>query len=66
VAVNGRLLSGENVKRHVGWDVFEIFGTAYSPVLERAVVLLVLWLIVLWMYRRKIFLRILTSWFIGA
>lgn len=48
----------ENVKRHVGRNVFEIFGAAYSPVMERAVVLLVLWLIVLWMYRRKIFLRI--------
>lgn len=48
----------ENVKRHVSRNVFEIFGTTYSPVLERAVVLLVLWLVVLWMYRRKIFLRI--------
>jgi heparan-alpha-glucosaminide N-acetyltransferase len=48
----------ENVKRHISQNVFEIFGEAYSPVLERAIVLLVLWLIVLWMYRRKIFLRI--------
>jgi len=48
----------ENCKRHLGRNIFEFFGTAYSPVLERAVVLLVLWLIVLWMYRRKIFLRI--------
>jgi len=48
----------ENAKRHISRDVFDIFGAAYSPVLERAVVLLVLWLIVLWMYHRKIFLRI--------
>ena len=48
----------ENTKRHISRDVFEIFGAAYSPVLERAIVLLVLWLVVLWMYRRKIFLRI--------
>jgi heparan-alpha-glucosaminide N-acetyltransferase len=48
----------ENVKRHISPHVFEVFGEAYSPVLERAIVLLVLWLIVLWMYRRKIFLRI--------
>ena len=48
----------ENVQRHIGRNVFESFGPEYSPVLERAVVLLVLWLVVLWMYRRKIFLRI--------
>ncbi|MBN2314662.1 MAG: hypothetical protein JXM79_12095 [Sedimentisphaerales bacterium] len=48
----------ENVQRHISRDVFDIFGEAYSPVMERAVVLLVLWLVVLWMYRRKIFLRI--------
>jgi heparan-alpha-glucosaminide N-acetyltransferase len=48
----------ENVKRHVGQNVFESFGPAYSPILERAAVLLVLWLVVLWMYRRRIFLRI--------
>jgi heparan-alpha-glucosaminide N-acetyltransferase len=48
----------ENVQRHIGRHVFESFGPEYSPVLERAIVLLVLWLVVLWMYRRKIFLRI--------
>lgn len=48
----------ENVQRHISRDIFAIFGEAYSPVMERAIVLLVLWLIVLWMYRRKIFLRI--------
>ena len=30
----------------------------YAPILERAAVLLALWLICLWMYRRKIFLKI--------
>ena len=48
----------ENCKRHLGRNIFEFFGTAYTPVLERAIVLVVLWLIVLWMYRRKIFLRV--------
>jgi len=47
-----------NVRRHLGPDVFESFGPAYAPMLQRLAVLLVLWLIVLWMYRRKIFLRI--------
>jgi heparan-alpha-glucosaminide N-acetyltransferase len=56
-----QLMSGfirENVKRHLGPHVFESFGTIYTPILERATVLLVFWLILLWMYRRKIFLRI--------
>jgi predicted acyltransferase len=48
----------DNVRRHVGREVFETLGPAYAPVLERAVVLLVLWLILLWMYRRRIFVRI--------
>ncbi len=48
----------ENVKRHIGPDVFGIFGGTYSTMLERAVVLIVLWLVMLWLYRRKIFLRI--------
>jgi heparan-alpha-glucosaminide N-acetyltransferase len=48
----------ENIQRHFGRNIFEVFGESYSPVLQRALVLLVLWLIILWMYRRKIFLRI--------
>ncbi len=47
-----------NIKRHSGQQIFESLGTAYAPMLERLGVLLVLWLILLWMYRRKIFLRI--------
>jgi heparan-alpha-glucosaminide N-acetyltransferase len=35
-----------------------VLGTLYKPLLEGAAVLLVLWLILLWMYRRRIFLRI--------
>jgi predicted acyltransferase len=31
---------------------------SFGPVIEAGVLLLVLWLICLWMYRRKIFLRI--------
>ena len=48
----------ENIQRHISRNIFEVFGEPYSPVLQRAIVLLVLWLIILWMYRRKIFLRI--------
>jgi len=56
-----QLMSGfirENLKRHFGAHLFESFGAIYAPILERASILLVFWLILLWMYRRKIVLRI--------
>ena len=48
----------ENFKRHLGAHIFESAGTIYAPILERSAVLLAFWLILLWMYRRKIVLRI--------
>jgi heparan-alpha-glucosaminide N-acetyltransferase len=48
----------DNLKRHLGPNVFESLGTLYTPILERALVLVVFWLILFWMYRRKIFLRV--------
>lgn len=48
----------ENFKRHLGPGIFEIFGPAWVPALERGTVLLVLWLILYWMYRRKLVIRI--------
>jgi predicted acyltransferase len=43
---------------HFRERVFEVFGKPYAPLLHGAGVLLVLWLILFWMYRRKLFLRI--------
>ncbi|QDV22491.1 acyltransferase family protein [Aureliella helgolandensis] len=43
---------------HLGQDVFSIFGDLWIPMMQRACVLLILWLIILWMYRRKVFLRL--------
>lgn len=48
----------DNLKRHLGGNVFTFLGAPYEPILQRGFVLLVLWLVVFWMYRRKIFLRI--------
>jgi predicted acyltransferase len=48
----------DNLKRHLGPDIFEVFGAPYAPILERVLVLLIFWLILLWMCRRKIFLRV--------
>ena len=42
-----------------GWAIGDrIFDSTYGPILQSVAVLPVLWLICLWMYRRKIFLRI--------
>jgi len=48
----------KNLKTHLGQDVFKIFGDAYEPLVHGAAVVAVFWLILYWMYRRKIFLRI--------
>jgi hypothetical protein len=48
----------ENLQRHLGQDVFQTFGPAYEHTLQRGAALLIYWLILLWMVRRKIFLRI--------
>jgi heparan-alpha-glucosaminide N-acetyltransferase len=47
-----------SLKIHLGPHIFEIFGTVYSPIVEGGAVLVVLWLLLFWMYQRKIFLRI--------
>jgi len=44
--------------RHVGRAPFAILGAPFEPVLRGAAVLLVFWLILFWMYRRRIFVRI--------
>jgi heparan-alpha-glucosaminide N-acetyltransferase len=44
--------------RHVGPEAFRYFGSAYEQLLLGLGVLVVEWLILFWMYRRKIFLRI--------
>ena len=44
--------------RHLGPAPFAIMGPPFEPVLRGMGVLLVFWLILYWMYRRKIFLRI--------
>ena len=48
----------ENIRTHLGRDVFKVLGPAYEPFLQGVAILLVLWLILFWMYRRKIYVRI--------
>ncbi len=50
--VSGALL------RHLGSGPFAVLGAPFEPVLRGAAVLMIFWLILLWMYRRRIFVRI--------
>ena len=46
------------LKTHLGRGTFQLFGAAYEPILIGAASLLIFWLMLLWMYRRRIFIRI--------
>ena len=48
----------DSFKVHLGQDVFKLFGPTWEPVLAGAAALLVFWLGLFWMYRRKVFVRI--------
>jgi len=52
-----RFLEGSFVT-HLGPDVFRVLGEPYAPFLLGCAVLLVQWLMLLWMWRRRLFLRI--------
>jgi predicted acyltransferase len=43
---------------HLGQTIFESFGAGVQPLLQGTAILLTFWLILFWMFRRKIFLRI--------
>ena len=47
----------DSFKTHLGRDVFSFAGPGLEPFFTGVAVLLVYWLILFWMYRRKIFLR---------
>jgi predicted acyltransferase len=49
---------GKNLRTHLGDDIFRAFGEAYEPLIHGAAVLLALWLILYWMERRRILIRI--------
>ena len=44
--------------RHFGAAPFALLGQPFEPVLKGAAVLVVFWLVLWWMYRRRIFLKI--------
>ncbi len=48
----------KNLSTHLGGNAFKVFGDAYEPLLHGAAVLFLLWLLLFWMQKRKIFLRV--------
>jgi len=49
---------GNAMDRHFGRAISMMAGPTFQPVLHGFAVLLIFWLILLWMYRRRVFLRI--------
>jgi predicted acyltransferase len=43
---------------HFGPNFFRFAGDGFAPTMQGAAILLTYWLILLWMYRRKLFLKI--------
>ena len=48
----------ETLRKHFGTRVFQVFGAELQPVMLGACTFLIFWLVTLWMYRRKIFIRL--------
>ncbi len=46
------------LQTHFGPRIFQVFGAAYEPIAESVFVAIVLWLICVWLYRQRIFIRI--------
>jgi heparan-alpha-glucosaminide N-acetyltransferase len=49
---------GASLRTHLGEGAFRVAGDPYLPFVQGLAVVLVMWLILFWMYRRRIFLRI--------
>ena len=49
---------GQTLHTHFGTRPFHFFGEAFAPLLHGAGVLLICWLVMLWMHRRQLFLKI--------
>lgn len=48
----------ENLHIHLGSQVFRVFGAGLKPLMLGIAVMSIYWLILFWMYRKSLFLRI--------
>lgn len=60
VMADGGLRSfiSSSLHTHLGQDYDKIFGAAYATVVNGILVLLIMWLILYWMYKKRIFIKI--------
>jgi predicted acyltransferase len=49
---------GDAIDRHIGNALTSISGPTLQPMIHGFAVMLVMWFVLFWMYRRKIFLKI--------
>lgn len=49
---------GKMIRRHFGAGTFQVAGPEFEPLLHGAATLLALWLVLFWMYRRKVFIKV--------
>lgn len=49
---------GSNLRTNFGNGIFMLLGKPYEPFLDGAAILFVLWLMLFWMYKRKLFLKV--------
>jgi heparan-alpha-glucosaminide N-acetyltransferase len=54
----GAKFTAESLKTHLGTGTLSAFGAAYAPFVLGLATLAVMWLVLFWMYRRRIFIRI--------
>jgi hypothetical protein len=47
-----------SLRTNLGQRWYDVFGTGAGPFVEGALILTIFWLILFWMYRRKLFLKI--------
>lgn len=48
----------DSFRIHLGANAFKLFGTGLEPFVQGSAVLLAFWLMLYWMYKRKLFLRV--------
>jgi heparan-alpha-glucosaminide N-acetyltransferase len=53
-----RKFISDNYKIHLGSDLFKFLGEEYEPIMQGTFVIVTIWLVLFWMYRNKIFVRI--------
>lgn len=45
-------------RTHFGPDAFQVFGPPYEPFVRGVAILSIIWLVLFWMYRRRLFLKV--------